>query len=236
MQCCAKHTRGAWLAGHNAVQAVWKQAGEKAGFAALVDAAHGLPREFHTTGRMCDLLYTPDHQNLRVLTPILADISLTRPFVENTVKREQRGTYQRKGLCQRAQMKRLTHALAESDHIVVPFVSEVSDTLGSMTGESAVTLCLFAWYQAVQETRFFAEDRGGRAGADNGYSVLVEAAKRALGRWDARLTLAVWRATAARATGPGVRVAKNWGSRRNGAATLPETGVFAPPSPFYNNG
>ena len=31
-------------------------------------------------------------------------------------------------------------------------------------------------------------------------------------------------------------VAKNWGSRRNGAATFPETGVFAPTSPFYNNG
>jgi len=38
-----------------------------------------------------------------------------------------------------------------------------------------------------------------------------------------------------RRTGPGVRVAKNWGSRRNGAATFPETGVFAPPSPFFKN-
>ena len=36
-------------------------------------------------------------------------------------------------------MKRLKHAWVESDHIVVPFVP---DTLGSMTGESAVTLCL----------------------------------------------------------------------------------------------
>jgi hypothetical protein len=34
VQCCAKHTRGAWLVGHNAVQAVWKQAGEEAGFTA----------------------------------------------------------------------------------------------------------------------------------------------------------------------------------------------------------
>jgi hypothetical protein len=27
-----------------------------------------------------------------------------------------------------------------------------------MTGKSAVTLCLFAWCQAVQETWFFVED------------------------------------------------------------------------------
>ena len=52
-------------------------------------------------------------------------------------------------------MKRLRHAWAENDHIVVPFVS---DTLGSMTGESAVTMCMFAWCQAVQETGFFVED------------------------------------------------------------------------------
>ena len=77
---------------------------------------------------------------------------------------------------------------------------------------------------------------GDGAGADNGTSALVEASKRALRRWDARLALAVWRATAARATGPGVRVAKNWGSRRNGAAPFPEMGAFAPQSPFYNNG
>ena len=32
------------------------------------------------------------------------------------------------------------------------------------------------------------------------------------------------------------RSVKNWGSRRNGAATFPETGVFAPPSPLYNSG
>jgi len=64
----------------------------------------------------------------------------------------------------------------------------------------------------------------------------VELRKRALHQYDARLTLAVWRATAARATGPGVCVTKNWGSRRNGAATFPEMGVFTPSSPFYNNG
>ena len=52
-------------------------------------------------------------------------------------------------------MKRLKHVWAESDHIVVPFVS---DTLGSLTGESAVTVCLLAWFQAVQETEFFVED------------------------------------------------------------------------------
>ena len=54
-------------------------------------------------------------------------------------------------------MKRLKHAWAEGDLIVVPCVS---DTLGSMTGESAVTLCLFAWCQAVQEMVFFVEDWG----------------------------------------------------------------------------
>ena len=186
VQCCAKHTRGTWLVGHNAVQAVWKQAGEEAGCTARVDAAHGLPREFHTTGRICDNLYTPDHQNLRGLTPILADISLTHPFDGNAVNREQWLTYQGKGLCQRAQMKRLKHAWAESDHIVVSFVS---DTLGSMTGESAA---MFAWCQAVQETEFFVEDWGDGAGADNSNSALVEASKRALRRWDARLTLSVW--------------------------------------------
>ena len=115
----------------------------------------------------------------------------------------------------------------------MPFVS---DMLGSTTGESAVTLCLFAWCQAVQKTEFFVEDCEDGAGADNGNSALVETSKRALHRWDARLTFAVWRATAAWATGPGVRVAKNWESRRNGAATFQETGVFAPSSPFYNNG
>ena len=47
VQCCAKHTRCAWLVGHNAVQAVWKQAEEEAGFTARVDVAHGLPRELH---------------------------------------------------------------------------------------------------------------------------------------------------------------------------------------------
>jgi hypothetical protein len=31
MQCCAKHARGAWLVGDDAVQTVWKQAGEEAG-------------------------------------------------------------------------------------------------------------------------------------------------------------------------------------------------------------
>jgi len=64
---------------------------------------------------------------------------------------------------------------------------------------------------------------------------LVEASKRAFRIWDARLTLALWRATAARATGPGVRVVKNRGSRRNGAALSPEMGVFACPSPFFTN-
>jgi hypothetical protein len=104
-----------------------------------------------------------------------------------------------------------------------------------MSGERVVTLCLFAWCQAVLEAEFFVEDWGDGAGADNGANALVEASKRAFHRWDARLTLAVWRATAARATGPGVRVVKNWGTRRNGNAPFPETGVFAPSAPFYNN-
>jgi hypothetical protein len=233
VQCCAKHARGAWIVGHNAVQAVWKKAGEEAGFTARVDVAHGLPRELHTAGRICDILYTPDHQNLRGMTPILSDISLTHPFIGNAGDREQWGIFQGKGLCRRAQMKRLKHAWAESDHVVVPFVS---DTLGSLSGESAVTLCLFAWCQAVLEAEFFVEDWGDGVGTGNGDNALVEASKHAFRRWDARLTLAVWRATAARATGPGVRVVKNWGFRRSGTAPFPEMGVFAPLSPFQNNG
>jgi hypothetical protein len=113
----------------------------------------------------------------------------------------------------------------------VPFVS---DTLGSMSGLIATTLCMFAWCQAGLE-EFFVEDWGDGTGADNGANALVEASKRAFRRWDACLTLAVWRATAARATGPGVRAVKNRGSRRNGAALSPETGLFAPPSHFFNN-
>ena len=35
--------------------------------------------------------------------------------------------------------------------------------------------------------------------------------------------------------GPGVRVVKNQGSRRNEAALSPEMGVFTPPSPFFKN-
>ena len=122
VQCCAKHTRGAWLVGYNAVQAVWKQAGEEAGFTARVDVKHGLPRDVPTTGRLRHSLH-PRSQNLRGLTPILVDVSLTHPFVGNAVDREQWDTYQGKGLCQRAQMKRVNHAWAESDHIIVPFVS-----------------------------------------------------------------------------------------------------------------
>ncbi|KAJ1493676.1 hypothetical protein T484DRAFT_1767664 [Baffinella frigidus] len=97
-----------------------------------------------------------------------------------------------------------------------------------MSGESAATLCLLAWCQAGREAQFFVNDWGDGAGADNEANALVEASKRAFRRWGARLTLAVWRATAARATGPGVRVVKNWGSRGNGAVPFPETGVFAP--------
>ena len=117
-----------------------------AGLTARVDVAHGIPRELHNTGRICDILFAPDHQNLRELTPILADISLTHHFVGNAVDREQLDTHQTKSLCQRAQMKCLKHAWAESNPIVVLFVS---DTPGSMSGESAMSLFLFAWCQVI---------------------------------------------------------------------------------------
>ena len=97
-----------------------------------------------------------------------------------------------------------------------------------MSGESAATLCKFAWCQAEREAEFFVEDWGNGAGTDNGASALAEASKRAFRRWDARLTLAVWRATAARAIGPGARVVKIGGpagtglpcSRRGGCSHL----------------
>jgi len=41
-----------------------------------VDVAHGLPRELHTAGRICDILYTPNDQNLKGVTNIRANISL----------------------------------------------------------------------------------------------------------------------------------------------------------------
>ena len=96
-------------------------------------------------------------------------------------------------------------------------------------------LFLFAWCHAVQETEFFVKDWGDGAGAENGNRALVEASKRAFLRWDEYLTLAVWRATAVRATGPGVRIVKNWGYRRSRGVLSPEMGVFAPPSPFFEN-
>ena len=37
------------------------------------------------------------------------------------------------------------------------------------------------------------------------------------------------------ATAPGVRVVENRGSRRNGAALSPETGVLVPPSFFFSS-
>ena len=56
------------------------------------------------------------------------------PFIGNAGDREQWGIFQGKSLCRRAQMKRLKHAWGEKNHVVVPFVSE---TLGSLSGESA---------------------------------------------------------------------------------------------------
>ena len=130
------------------------------------------------------------------MAPILAEIPLAHPFIGNAVDRDRRGTYQGKNLSQWEQIKSLKHAWADNKHIVFPFVS---DTLGSMSGESAATQCLFAWYRAGLEAEFFVEDWGDGAGIDNGYSALAEASKRAFRRC-ARLTLALWRATVARAT------------------------------------
>jgi len=104
-----------------------------------------------------------------------------------------------------------------------------------VSGESAATLCLFAGCQDGLEAEFCVEDLGDGSGADTGASALVEASNRAFRIWDARLALAVWPATAARATDPGARVVRNWGPRRNGAALSPETGVCAPRYPFVNN-
>ena len=67
-----------------------------------------------------------------------------------------------------------------------------------MSGESAATLCLFAWCQAGREAEFLVEDSascfswGDGVGTDNGASALL-VSKRAFRRWDARLSLAVWR-------------------------------------------
>ena len=103
---------------------------------------YGLPCELHPAGRICDILYTPNNRNLRSLIPLLAVISLTHPFIGNAVDRDRWGTYQGKNLSQRAQFKRPKHAWAENVQVVV---LSVSDTLGSMSGESAATPCLFAW-------------------------------------------------------------------------------------------
>ena len=73
------------------LQAVWKQAEEEAGFTARVDVAHGLPCELQNAGRICCILFIPDHRNRRGLTPILADILLTHPIVGNAVDREHGG-------------------------------------------------------------------------------------------------------------------------------------------------
>ena len=85
--------------------------------------------------------------NAGALTPIQVSRALryyhaTHPFIGNAVGRDRWGTYQGKNLSQWAQFKSLKHAWAENVHVVVPFVS---DTLGSMFGECAATLCLLAW-------------------------------------------------------------------------------------------
>ena len=163
----------------------------------------------------------------------LADVALTHPFIGNAVDRDQWWTYQGKKLSQWAQFKNLNHAWAENVHVVV--VPLASDTLWSMSGESAATLCLFVWCQAEREAEFFVDDLGDGTGMDNSASVLAEASKRAFRRWVARLTLAVWRATAARATSRGARAVQNRGSLRNGAALFTEMGVCIPSTPLFKN-
>ena len=74
------------------------------------------------------------------------------------------------------------------------------------------------------KAEFFVDDGGDGAGVDTGTNAL-EAAKRAFHRWEARLPLAVWRATAANRGPAGMEL-----------PPFPETGVFAPASPFYNKG
>ena len=93
-----------------------------------------------------------------------------------------------------------------------------------MSGECAATLCWFAWCLAEREAEFFVEDWGDGAGTDNCASALVAATKRAFRRWDAHLKLAVWRETAARATGPGVRVIKKSGSPQERGCPFPGDG------------
>jgi hypothetical protein len=60
-----------------------------------LDVAHGLPRELHTAGRICDSLYSPDNQNLMGVTPVLADISLPHPFIGNAGKVQRAEALQR---------------------------------------------------------------------------------------------------------------------------------------------
>ena len=134
VQRCAKHARGAWLVGHNAVQGAWKQAGRRlaspqesmwrtasrVNCTQLAGSAHGWQNMRHPLHSQ-----SPEPQGV---TPILADISLTQPFIGNAVDRDRWGTYQGKNLIQRALLKSLKHGWAENEHVVVP---SVSDTLGS---------------------------------------------------------------------------------------------------------
>ena len=56
------------------------------------------------------------------------------------------------------------------------------------------------------KAEFLVEEWGNEFGAGNGASARVKSSKRAFRRWVARLTLAIWRATAMRATGHVVSV------------------------------
>ena len=69
---------------------------------------------------------------------------------------------------QRAQIKSLDWKLPKR-------AKHVSETLGSMPGESAEMLCLVYRCRAGLGAEVFVEDCGDDAGADNGASALVEA-------------------------------------------------------------
>ena len=75
---------------------------------------------------------------------------------------------------------------AENEYGVVPFVS---DTLGSMSWESAATLRMFVWCHARLEAELFVKDWGDVDWANHGASALAEALKRSFRTWDARRSL-----------------------------------------------
>ena len=75
------------------------------------------------------------------MTPILSDISLTRPFIGNAGDRKQWGIFQGKGLCRRAQMKRIKHAWAENDRRRAFCIGHAGEFVGGECRD-AVSVCL----------------------------------------------------------------------------------------------